>query len=245
MRPFVPTLFAFFLVVLAGAASPAHAAADGPSAYPTEAKAWPGEGAIRVFGWMTEDRKRFWKERERKQGALVLAGDSLFGGWKSAERDLHPLVVANRGVGGDTSRGLVFRFQEDVLELKPSRVVLLIGGNDLSAHQDPKQTARNIERLLDAAAKHDAALPVILCTLTPRANPAAPVKPGHFEALNGHIRRIAASRPNVTLLDLQPWFTATDGGPDTAYYGRDRLHLNKQGYERLHEALRSVLPQGS
>jgi lysophospholipase L1-like esterase len=243
MRPFVPTLIAFFLVVLAGSATPTLAA-DAPTPYPADAKAWPGEGAIRVFGWMTEDRKRFWKERERKQGALVLAGDSLLGGWKSAEQDLAPAVVANRGVGGDTSRGLVFRFQEDVLDLKPSRIVLLIGGNDLSAHQDPRQTARNIERVLDAAAAQDPKLPVVLCTLTPRANPAAPVKPGDFDALNGHIRRIAAARPNVTLLDLQPWFTAADGSPEATYFGKDRLHLNAKGYERFHEALRTVLPDG-
>jgi lysophospholipase L1-like esterase len=242
MRPFVPTLLAFLLVVMAGMPSPAQAA-DAPTPYPTDAKAWPGEGAIRVFGWMTEDRKRFWKERDRKQGALVLAGDSLLGGWKTAEQDLAPAVVANRGVGGDTSRGLVFRFQEDILDLKPSRIVLLIGGNDLSAHQSPQQTARNIERMLDAAARHDADLPVVLCTLTPRANPAAPVKPGDFDALNAQIRRIAAARPNVTLLDLQPWFTAADGTPEAAYFGKDRLHLNAKGYERFHEALRTVLPQ--
>lgn len=245
MRTFVPKLCALFLVILSGGAL--HASAGGPTPYPdpAQAQAWPGEGAIRLFGWMSQDRARFWNERDRKQGAVVLAGDSLFGGWKTAERDLAPLRVANRAIGGDTSRGLLFRFQEDVLALKPSRVVLLIGGNDLSALQDTGQTARNIERMLDAIAAVDPATPVVLCTLTPRDHPEAPVKPSELAGLNDKIRRIAAARRNVTLVDLYPSFATASSQPDPAYFGKDRLHLSARGYERLNEVLRPVLKPGT
>ena len=107
--------------------------ASGPTPYPTSAKDWPGQGAIRVFGWMTENRKAFWQDRERKQGSIVFAGDSLIGGWGSMAKDFPDLRVANRGIGGEVTRGLLFRFQEDVLDLHPKAIVLLTGSNDLSA----------------------------------------------------------------------------------------------------------------
>ena len=242
MRMLLPMLGGLLLAL--SATMPSAAVQPGPSPYPTEARAWPGEGAIRVFGWMKLDRARFWKDRERQQGAVVLAGDSLLGGWKTAERDLQPLPVANRAIGGDTSRGLLFRFDEDVLALKPSRVVLLIGGNDLSALQDTDQTARNIERMLDATAARSADTPVVLCTLLPRANPKAPVKPSELDALNAKIRAIAASRKNVTLLDLYPWFATPESGPDLRYYGSDQVHLSSHGYTRLAEAMRATLKPG-
>ena len=42
-----------------------------------------------------------------------------------------PAKVANRGISGDTTRGVLIRMEEDVLSLNPSGVVLLIGTNDL------------------------------------------------------------------------------------------------------------------
>src|SRR5688500_3811924 len=106
-------------------------AETGPSPYPTQSADWPGEGVIRVFGWMKTNRESFWKQREQKRGAWVLAGDSLLGNWRTSQQDLEPRNTANRAIGGDVSRGLLFRFQEDVLDLHPSGIVLLIGGNDL------------------------------------------------------------------------------------------------------------------
>jgi len=118
------------LAAVCFAATPIHAA-DGPTPFPDakDEAAWPGQGPIRVFGWMVDNRKAFWTHRDRDQGAVVFVGDSLIGGWK-VERmvaDFPGLKVANRGIGGDVSRGLLFRFREDVLDLKPRAIVMCIG----------------------------------------------------------------------------------------------------------------------
>lgn len=213
---------------------------DGPSPYPKNPADWPGKGAIRVFGWMSQNRDAFWRERAEKQHAVVFAGDSLVGGWKTLDRDFPGMKTANRGIGGDVSRGLLFRWKEDVLDLHPQAVVLLIGTNDLSAQQSPQDTATNIALLLDAVSQSANPVPVILCTVPPRNNPKAPVKPGALADLNRKIEALGASHANVTVLDLYSAFATRDGSPDERYFQRDQVHLTPVAYAKWHEALQPL-----
>jgi lysophospholipase L1-like esterase len=242
MRLWVRAIAALICTCLVSVASAAaNISKSGPTPYPTAGKDWPGEGVIRVFGWMKDNRESFWKQRERKQGAWVLAGDSLLGNWKTSERDLAPIPIANRAIGGDVSRGLLFRFREDVLELNPSGVVVLIGGNDLSALQKTDQTARNIDRMLQAIRAQKADMPVILCTLPPRNSEKAPIEPSQLTALNASIRELAKKYDNVELLDLFPLFATADGQPQLNLLAADRLHIGPAGYEVLGRALKQKI----
>lgn len=237
----IAALICTCLVCSAGAAE--NISKSGPTPYPNAAasKDWPGEGVIRVFGWMKDNRETFWKQRERKQGAWVLAGDSLLGNWTTSERDLAPTPTANRAIGGDVSRGLLFRFQEDVLELHPSGIVVLIGTNDLSAVQNTDQTARNIDRMLQAIRVQKADLPVILCTLPPRNNEKAPIKAAELTNLNASIRQLAKKYDNVELLDLFALFATPDGQPQLNLLAADHMHIGPAGYEVLGRELKQKI----
>jgi lysophospholipase L1-like esterase len=235
----------FIIVCLCACLCGTVLAESGPSPYPAAAADWPGEGVIRVFGWMKTNREGFWRQRQQKQGAWVLAGDSLLGNWRTSQRDLEPRNTANRAIGGDVSRGLLFRFQEDVLDLHPSGIVLLIGGNDLSALQPTDQTARNIGRMLDAIRAQNPALPVILCTLPPRDSPKAPIKHSELVKLNASIKKLAAEHKNVELLDLFPLFETDGGQPKPELFTADRLHISPAGYKVLSDALNAKLESAS
>ena len=214
--------------------------AAGPTPYPTNNAAWPGKGVIRKFGWMDDNRKWFWTQREKDQGAVVFAGDSLTGGWKDLAKDFSGLKVANRGVGGDTSRGLLFRFQEDVLDLKPKAIVILIGLNDLTAMGKPEDAAANIAAMLAQTEKQDPAQPVILCTIPPSANPKAPVKEADRLALNARIKALAAGKPHVGLCDVYAAAANTDGTPRGELFVEDKLHFSTAGHQRVAEALKPI-----
>jgi lysophospholipase L1-like esterase len=205
--------------------------AKGPTPYPTNDKDWPGKGPIRKFGWMDDNRKYFWTQRTADQGAIVFAGDSLTGNWKELAKAFEKLKVANRGIGGDTSRGLLFRFSEDVLDLNPKAIVIMIGTNDLTAIGDPADAASNIRQILEMIEKKDAALPVVLCTTPPSAQPNAPVKLDQRLALNSEIRKIAGEHKNVTLCDVYAAMANDDGSPKVENFGPDHLHLAAPGYE--------------
>jgi lysophospholipase L1-like esterase len=215
--------------------------ASGPLPYPADAAHWPGRGVTRVFGWMMENRRSFWLQRTQKQGSVVFAGDSLIAGWRSLQSDFPSLPTANRGIGGDVSRGLLFRFQGDVLDLHPRAIVLLVGTNDLSARQAPADTLFNIAAMLDMARQHSAGVPIVLCTLPPRAHRDAPVEPARLAELNAGIQALAAGRDGVSVVDLFEPFTADDGSIDERLFAADRLHLSVDGYARWRGVLAPVL----
>jgi lysophospholipase L1-like esterase len=231
-------------LALAGhAQAPAGATASGPTPYPADAKDWPGQGAIRVPAWMNDNRKAFWLERERKQGSIVFVGDSLIGGWTTMGRDWSGLAVANRGIGGETTRGLLFRFQEDVLDLHPKAVVILTGTNDLSAQQDIRQTRANLVEILEKATRAAPDMPIVLCTVPPRANPQSPIEPKQLIQLNLTIAALAQGRRNTAVLDLYALLANADGAPQPEYFAADRLHLSTAGYRRFRDALLPVFKQ--
>lgn len=223
-------LFALLLVAPSGAGE----AAKGPTPLPdaNNQSAWPGRGPIRVFEWMPQNRDFFWTKRDADQGAIVFFGDSLTANWRSMKTDFAGYKVANRGIGGDVTRGTLFRLQEDVLDLNPRGIVLLIGGNDLSAHANPADIAGNIEAMLKLIEAHDPKLPVLLCNIPPRNSATAPTKPGAHQEVNGRISKLAKKFSQVESLDLHHELANEDGSPDPQYFAEDKLHLGPKGYEK-------------
>ena len=84
----------------------------------------PGGGPIRRGEWFRpiwNGRRTAWSRRTQEdQGALVFLGDSITQGWGDDFGEAFAGVkLANRGISGDTTRGMLIRLDEDVLELNP------------------------------------------------------------------------------------------------------------------------------
>jgi lysophospholipase L1-like esterase len=219
------------LLVLANV--PAVRAAEGqtrPTDYPTNDADWPGKGVVRKFKWMVDNRLYFWTQREQAQRSIVLVGDSLTGGWSDMAKAFPTYKVANRGIGGDVSRGVLFRFEEDVLDLHPQAIVILVGTNDLTARGSADDAISNITDMLTMAQKRDAQTPVILCTIPPSAHPQAPVDPNERKALNDKVQALAASRKSVQVCDLFAALSTPEGSVKPEYFRDDKLHLGEAGY---------------
>ena len=82
------------------------------------------------------------KDEGHDRGAVVFFGDSITQGWGSLAKDFPNLKVANRGISGDTTRGLRTRLQGDVLDVQPKAVSMLIGTNDLDQGGEPEVVAK-------------------------------------------------------------------------------------------------------
>ena len=216
--------------------------ADGPTPYPDpkNTAAWPGKGPIRSFGFMVGERKAFWANRKKDHGAVVFVGDSLTGGWKNLAKDFPKLKVANRGVGGDVSRGVLFRFKEDVLDLEPQAVVIEIGNNDLTAAGAPADMLSNLADVVAMAEKARPDMPIVLCTIPPSAHPKAPVKAESRKAMNEGIRKTASQGKNTHVCDLYAALAEADGSPKLEYFADDRLHMNAAGHAKWAELLTPI-----
>ncbi len=240
-----PTAAFLIALTLAAGLVRTATAADGPTPYPDpkDEAAWPGKGPIRVFGWMVENRKYYWSQREKDQGAVVFTGDSLTQNWKGAwmAESFPGMKIANRGVGGDTSRGVLFRFKEDVLDLKPKAIVICAGANDLSSHGDPAAAESNLKEMIRMAREYKPDVPVIVCTVPPRDMAEAPAKPGAYQDINGRILKLGKTGGDFEVVDLYAALAGTDGKPaNLDHFAADKLHLAQPGYKVWGEALKPV-----
>lgn len=208
----------------------------------------PGEGALRrypgyVKGW--QNRRFQWAhERQQDQNAVVFLGDSITQGWKDTlAHHFDGMKVANRGISGDTTRGMLIRLQEDVLTLQPSAIVILAGTNDIEVGIDVDAIVRNLMKIIHAVKQHDVKhgcrTPIIMCRVFPSA--AAKKRPADvILRLNQHIEDQVRGDAQVILLDTWSLF-ADPTGDALAEYFPDFLHLNAAGYTKWASALRPLL----
>ena len=204
----------------------------------------PGVGPMRRYDWfknLWQKRRTAWAQQiERDQEAVVFLGDSITQGWgddfKSA---FGALKVANRGISGDTTRGMLWRLEEDVLSLNPQAIVLLMGTNDLEEHATPEQVAANFLEIIANIKKHDASVPIIVSLVFPssseKSRPAAKIK-----ALNGLYAEAVKGDPNITVLDTWTLFANSNGDAKAEEFP-DLLHPNDLGYAKWASALRPIL----
>jgi lysophospholipase L1-like esterase len=204
----------------------------------------PGQGPIRRYDWFRKtwsDRRTRWAARlEQDRGAVVLLGDSITQGWGEDFTAWFPnLKVANRGISGDTSRGVLIRLQEDVLALQPKAVILLIGTNDLEEKADPETIAANLKLIVAELARHDPKMPVVLCQVFPSS--ASKSRPSDkIKKVNQLYAATVKGNPQVTLIETWPLFADAQGDAIPGEFP-DLLHPNMAGYAKWTAALRPVL----
>ncbi len=203
----------------------------------------PGAGPIRRYDWfqsLWHERRSAWAEHvERDRHAVVFLGDSITQGWGGGLGAAFPGVkVANRGISGDTTRGVLLRLQEDVLALDPAAVVLLIGTNDLEEDATPEVIAGNLKLIVAALEHHDRRMPIVLCQVFPSsATKKRPV--GQIKAVNALYLAAVKNDPQVTYLETWPLF-ADAAGDALAGEFPDLLHPNEEGYAKWAAALRPI-----
>ena len=211
---------------------------------PASDEGLPGAGPIRRYDWFREvwtQRRTVWAQRvEQDQKSLVFLGDSITQGWgDDLGGSFAGVKTANRGISGDTTRGMLIRLKDDVLSLNPTGVVILMGTNDLEEQAEPQTIAGNFKLILAAIKKHDPTLPIIVCQVFPssasKKRPAAKIK-----ALNALYAAAVKGDSQVTLIDTWALFANEEGDAKVEEFP-DLLHPNQTGYAKWAAALRPIL----
>ena len=146
------------------------------------------------------------------------------------------LEVANRGIGSDTSEGLLGRL-DTIVGCDPEAVVVMIGVNDLGQGVEEDEICGNVSELLDRLADQSPSSHVVLMGVLPAGN----VDDERVVSLNARYRDLAESRPGVAFLDLHDKYLDGDGERDASLYDDDGVHLNGHGYRIWIEAISALL----
>ena len=162
---------------------------------------------------------------------VVFFGDSISheGDWEK----LFPSVKAlNRGISGDTTLGLLNR-QDEVIDLKPRTIFLLIGTNDLCFGRPIDQVAENFRRLLTRFKKELPGAKIYVQSVLPINEQMHPPRQyrnnKNIAALNPEIRKVT-EKFGYEWIDIAPAFRDASGQLDKKLT-RDGLHLSEQGYQ--------------
>lgn len=170
----------------------------------------------------------------------VFMGDSITEGWFSTDPSFftkHNFV--GRGISGQVTSQMLLRFREDVINLKPKRVIILAGTNDIAENQGPISLDKvfgNIVSMVELAEANN--IKVVLCSLLPAydfgwrkdMHPAEKVI-----ALNKMIENYAKKR-NIPYVDYHSEMKDSRNGLDKIYT-EDEIHPNAKGYEKMESIL--------
>jgi len=168
------------------------------------------------------------------QNPVVFLGDSLTANCEWGE--FFPGAI-NRGIGGDTSPGVIKRL-DSVTRLHPRAVFLMIGSNDLlDLGLSPQQTVANIRAAVAEIRRSSPETTVYVESNLPTR---VPRKNAHSRGVNAELKSLADGG-NVIYLDLYNLFLEGDQlAPRFTYDGN---HLNGAGYAVWKRAIEKYVPQ--
>lgn len=170
----------------------------------------------------------------------VFFGNSITEGWPQFSPTFFSLHnFEGRGIGGQTTPQLLLRFRQDVLSLRPKKVILLAGINDIAQNTGPislNAIMDNIIAMTELAEVNG--VQMILCSVLP-AN-SFPWRPEIIPTqkvidLNQKIKTYAHKKDLVYVDYYSSMVNDQKGLKDSLGY--DTVHPNKAGYELMEKIL--------
>lgn len=169
-------------------------------------------------------------------GDIVFLGDSITEGGRWGEW-FAGRPVRNRGIGGDTSAGVLARLDQ-VISGRPAKVFLLIGTNDLAFNVPEADIVANVSQIIDRIHTGSPSTRVYLQSVMPRAVEYRE----QIESLNASIQRHIGER--AEWVNLYPRLLDDADGSISNDFSNDELHLNGAGYANWREAIAPLVAEG-
>ena len=146
------------------------------------------------------------------------------------------LPVANRGIAGDTTTGVLARL-ESIVDARPAAIFIKIGTNDLTRGPERDVSYQQYRKIVTNIQKASPGTDIYVQSLLPRAVDFR----DEVEAYNQEIRAISNDL-GVTYIDLYPAFLDADGSlRDELTY--DEIHLTGEGYQLWQSLLKPTMAE--
>lgn len=176
---------------------------------------------------------------------IVFAGDSMieFGQWQEL---LNNATIVNRGILGDNSFGLLNRIN-DIIELRPKILFILIGINDIAGNIPVNVTLNNICNIVNQINKNSSSTKIFVHSILPTN----PVHSEHKVEFENHYHKneqveqlnsLLKSKSKLlkfTFIDLYSYFVDANRNLNAEFADIDGLHLNAKGYKLWADVLKN------
>lgn len=176
---------------------------------------------------------------------VVFMGDSITEFWKVNDPNFFSSNnFINRGISGQTTPQMLLRFRQDVLNLKPSTVVILAGINDIAENTGPitlEQIMDNISSMVALAKANK--IKVILCSVLPanKFNWNPKLQPADKVIELNQMIAAYADKNKITYVDYYKAMVDENKGLQKQF-GEDGVHPNLDGYKVMEDLLlKSIL----
>lgn len=192
------------------------------------------EKRISPYGW---EPNEYWLDHvhtfvednmSRKSGGIVFLGDSLTERFP-VDQFFPEKGIINRGIGGDQIEAVLMRLDVSVYDLKPRKLFLQVGINDILF---PRTELDNLKRryglLLNKLDKYCDGTEIIMQTLLPLTGEFSGYNDDVLK-FNDDIRRLAFEH-KYRLIDLHSHFCDQNGLLDETLT-EDGVHLSIEGYK--------------
>ena len=208
------------------------------------------QGGGTIMDWahlkkFDEENKKLKKTNELKR--VVFMGNSITEGWSNFDKDFFiNNHFVNRGISGQTTPQMLIRFRPDVVNLKPTSVVILAGINDIAGNTGPislENTAENIMSMAEIAIANN--IKVYICSTLPAIDfPWSPgLNPGPKVLKLNSLLKDYCDKNNITYVDYFSAMADEKGGLKVPEYtsADDLVHPNLAGYKLMEKIILDAL----
>ncbi|RYX83249.1 hypothetical protein EON83_15390 [bacterium] len=176
--------------------------------------------------------------RKKDDIGVIFLGDSITQGWTNTGKAVWdakyaPLKAVDYGIGGDSTRQVLWRLEHGEVDgLAPKVVVLKIGTNNLYGDQNSgsdEEIAAAIAQIVRTLRQKLPNSQILLLGLLPRQND---YFSGRIKTINSLIAPLDDGK-KIRFLDMGTKFRGHEGKGDVfeELYNSDHLHLSAKGYE--------------
>lgn len=169
------------------------------------------------------------------KGQIVFIGDSITDLYVLDEHyaDL-PLAVYNRGVGGDNTEGVLARLEVSIFDIAPSKVVLMIGTNDINGGIESDTILQRYAAIINRIYEELPQVELYCMSIIPQNEKLEEYSSIDVEKttskiieINERIKQIATAS-GATYLDLFSLLSDSENRL-IEKYSDDGIHLNREG----------------
>lgn len=188
-----------------------------------------------------------WKTDISKNENFVFLGDSITD-WYPIEELYEDMPIVNSGKAGYKTQDILEEMDELVYQYNPTKVVILIGTNDLNNDVPEDKMLENIEKIIKDIKKNRKKAKLYVQSIYPINNSdndkinkdTVGVRTNEtIQRVNKQIKKICKQQ-NVTYIDMYSELVDNEGNL-MLKYTKDGLHISELGYLKITRILLSYL----